>query len=97
MTPDINFESLSYRPFSNHENLINSKHGRDINFHQDFSSLETHYCTPNDFENNLQCFSKDSFSILRLNISSMNKSFESLKEFYLTINFKFGIVYFSEL
>ena len=96
MTPDINFESLSYNPFSIHESSINSEHDPDINFYQDISSLETHYCSPNDFQNNFQCFLKDSFSVLHLNIRSMNKNFESFKEFYSKINFKFSIVCFSE-
>ena len=30
MTPDINFESLLYSPFSLHENSINSEHDPDI-------------------------------------------------------------------
>ena len=96
MTPDINFESLSYNPFSIHESSINSEHDPDINFYQDISSLETHYCSPNDFQNNFQCFLKDSFSVLYLNIRSMNKNFEPFKEFYSKINFKFSIVCFSE-
>ena len=32
MTPDINFESLSYNPFSIHELSINSEHDADIYF-----------------------------------------------------------------
>ena len=96
MTPDINFESLSYNPFSIHESSINSEHDPDINFYQDISSLETHYCSPNDFQNNFQCFLKDCFSVLHLNTRNMNKNFESFKEFYWNINFKFSIVCFSE-
>ena len=57
MTPDINFESLSYHPFSIHKSLINSEHDSDINFDQNISSLGTYYFTPNDFEKNFQCFS----------------------------------------
>ena len=70
MTPEINFESLSYSSFSIHENTINCEHDPGINFYQDISSLETHYSTPNDFKNNFQCLSKDSFSVLHLNIKS---------------------------
>ena len=79
MTPDINFESLSYNPFSIHESSISSEHDSDINFYQDIPSLETHYCSPSDSKNNFQCFLKDSFSVLYLNIRSMNKNFESFK------------------
>ena len=96
MTQDINFESLSYNPFSIHESSINSDHDPDINFYQHISSLETHYCSPNDFKNNFQSFLKDSFSVLHLNIRSINKNFESFKEFYSKIKFKFSTVCFSE-
>ena len=96
MTPDINFEYLSYNLFSIHESSINSEHDPDINFYQDISSLGTHYCSPNDFKNNFQSYLKDSFSVLHLNIRSMNKNFESFKEFYSKIKFKFSIVCFSE-
>ena len=68
----------------------------DINFYQDISSLEIHYCSPNDSQNSFQCFLKDSFSVLHLNIRSMNKDFKSFKEFYSKFNFKFSIVCFSE-
>ena len=97
MTPDINFEYLSYNPSSIQESSINNEHDPDINFYQDISSLETHYCSPNDFQNNFECFLKDSFSVLHLSIRSINKSFESFKEFYSTINFQFSIVCFSEI
>ena len=96
MTPDINFESLSYNPFSIHESSMNSEHDPDVNFYQDISSFETHYCSPNDFQNNYQSFLKDFFFVLHLNIRSINKNFESFKEFYLTINLKFSIVSFSK-
>ena len=39
MIPDSNFESLSYSPFSIHENSINSEHDTDIDFYQDISSV----------------------------------------------------------
>ena len=60
MTPDINFESLSYNPFSIWENSINSEHYPDINFYQDSSSLETYYWSFNDFnfKFSIVCFSE---------------------------------------
>ena len=88
---------MPYNPFSIHESSINSEHYPDMNFYHDISSFETHYCNPNDFKNNFEGFLKDSFPILHLNIRSTNKNFKSFKEFYLTINFKFSIVCFSEI
>ena len=35
MTPDINFESLSYSLFTIHQNSMNSKQDPDITFYQD--------------------------------------------------------------
>ena len=96
MTPDINFDSLLHNPFSIHKSSINSEHDPDVNFYQEISSLETHYCSPNDSQNNFQSFLKDYLSVLHLNIRSINKNFESFKEFYLKINFRFSIVCFSE-
>ena len=81
MTPDINFESLSYNTFSIHESSINSEHVSDINFYQDIFSLETHYCSPNNFQNNFQCFLKDSFSVLYLNIRNMKRNLNLSKNF----------------
>ena len=49
MSPEINFESLSYNPSSIQVGTINSEHDPKINFYQNISSLETHYCSPNDF------------------------------------------------
>ena len=79
MTPDIYFKSLSFNPFSIHESSINSEHDPEINFYQDIFSLETNYCSPNDFQNNFPSFLKDSFSVLHLNVRSINKKFESFK------------------
>ena len=90
MTPDINFESSWYNPFSFHESSINSEHDPDS------FSFETHYCSPNDFKNNFQYFLKSSVSVLHLNIRSINKNSKSIKEFYSTINIEFSIVCFSE-
>ena len=36
------------------------------------------------------------FSALHLNVRNLNKIFQSFKEFYLTINFKFSVLCFSE-
>ena len=93
MTPDINFEALSYNPFSIHKNSINSENDPDINFYQDISSLR-HITVALMILRTT--FLKDSFSVLHLNIRSINKNFESFKEFYSKIKFKFSIVCFSE-
>ena len=81
MTPDINFDSLLYNPFSIHESSINSEDDPDSKFYQDISFLETHYCSPNDCQNNFQCFLKDSISVLHLNIRSIKRNLNLSKNF----------------
>ena len=96
MTPDSNFESMSYNPFSVKDGFANSDNDPDINFYQDISSLDTHYFTPNDFQDNFKCFYENTFSLLHLNIRSINKNFETFKQFYSSLNFTFSIICFSE-
>ena len=49
-----------------------------------------------NFRRNFKPFSKQSLSILHLNIRSINKSFEAFKQFYLSPNFNFSVFCFSE-
>ena len=48
------------------------------------------------FKTNFKDFSKNSISVLDLNIRSMNKNFEALSEFYSKMNHIFTAICFSE-
>ena len=65
-------------------------------FHDNVSPLDTDYISPDDFSRNFKDFTENSFSVLHLNIRSLNKNFESLAELYKSLNFKFSIICFSE-
>ena len=56
----------------------------------------THYISPDDFSGNFKDFTENSFSVLHLNIRSLNKNFESFAELYKSLSFKFSIICFSE-
>ena len=76
MTLEPNFESLSYKPFSIDSNLtVNAELDPDVNFFQSISSLDTKYFNIDDtkafINNNI---SSTSFSVLHINISSMQKN-----------------------
>ena len=90
MTPEPSFESLSYKPFSVDGNLtVNAELDPDVNFFQNISSLDTQYFNIDDaktFVNNN--ISSDSFSVLHINIRSMQKNFEKFQEFFKTLTFK---------
>ena len=82
--------------FSTDESFINNEKDPDVNFYNDVFTLDTQYLAPDKFQRNFKPFSKQSLSILHLNIRSINKHFAAFKQFYLSLNFNFSIVCFSE-
>ena len=96
MAPNTSFESLSFVPFSTDESFINNENDPDVNFYNSVFTHDTQYLAPDKFQRNFKPFSKQSLSILHLNIRSINKNFEAFKQFYLSLNFNFSIVCFSE-
>ena len=96
MVPSTCLESLSFVPFSTDESFINNENDPDVNFYNDVFTLDTQYLAPDKFQRNFKPFSKQSLFILHLNIRSINKNFEAVKQFYLSLNFNFSIVCFSE-
>ena len=51
---------------------------------------------PDKFKTSFKHFSKNSFSVLHLNIRSINKTFEGFSEFYSKLNHVFSVTCFSE-
>ena len=98
MTPEPSFESLSYKPFSVDGNLtVNTELDPDFNFFQNISYLDTQYFNIDDaktFVNNN--ISSDSFSVLHINIRSMQKNFEKSQEFFKILKLNFSAVRLSE-
>ena len=98
MTPEPSFESLSYKPFSVDGNLaVNGELDPDVDFFQNISSLDAEYFkignTKTFVDNNI---SSNSFSVLHVNIRSMQKNFEKFKEFFKTLQFNFNAICLSE-
>ena len=81
MTPDINFESMLFSPFSTKECFVDNDHDSDVNFTMMFLCL-AQYLMPDKFTANFEDFSKNSFSVLHVNIRSINKNSEGFTEFY---------------
>ena len=98
MTPEPSFESLSYKPFAVDGNLtVNAELDPDVNFFQNISSLDTQYFNIDDtktFVNN--SISSDSFSVLHINIRSMQKNYEKFQGFFKTLKFNFSAVCLSQ-
>ena len=96
MAPNTCFESFSFVSCSTYESFINNENDPDVNCCNDVFTLDIQYLAPDKFQRNFKPFSKQPLSILHLNIRSINKNFEAFKQFYLSLNFNFSIVCFSE-
>ena len=96
MPPEPSFESTCINPFLANNSLNDSNQNADVNFYNDTSSLETNYLSPSEIDKNFQNLSKESFSVLHLNIRSMNKNFETFQDFYKSLNTKFSIICFTD-
>ena len=46
MTPDTNFKSMFFNPFSTKECFVDNDHDPDVNFYHDVSMLDTQYLMP---------------------------------------------------
>ena len=79
MTPDANFELISYNPFTVNDNSVNSESHQDINFYSDISSLDTKYFNPNGIHEGFQCLCKSGFSVLHVNIRSINENLDLIE------------------
>ena len=76
--------------------FVDNDHDPDVNFYHDVSMLDTQYLMPDKFKTNFKDFSKNSFSVLHLNIRSINKNFEPFSEFYSKLKHVFSVICFSE-
>ena len=79
MTPDANFESISYNPFTVNDNSVNSGSHQYINFYSDISSLDTKYFNPNGIHEGFLCLCKNGFSVLHVNIRSINENLDLIE------------------
>ena len=96
MAPDVNFESMPYNPFTVNDNIFNSESDPDINFYSDSSPLDTKYFNPNEIREGFEYLCKNGFSVLHVNIRSINKNFETSQNFYFKLNCTFSVICFSE-
>ena len=74
MTPDANFESISYNPFTLSNNFVNPEIDPDNIFYSDISSLDKKYFNPNKTCEVFEFLCKNEFSVLHAR--NINKNFE---------------------
>ena len=76
MAPNTTFEYLHFNHSTANDSLNDDSQDSDANsFHSNVSHLDT------DFNGNFKEFTENSFSVLHLNIRSLNKNFKSFVKF----------------
>ena len=97
VSPNSDFESQSFNPFSVSEEFQHNELDPDVNYYLDeISSLDTKYYVPDEVKDQLKILQLNSFSVLHLNIRRMKKYFEAFQAFIESLNFIFSAICPSE-
>ena len=102
MGPQINtnakkadVESVAFRTFKFEKILNNDNQDPDENFFNAFNFKDSQYFTPE--ESSRINFVKSSFSMLHLNIRSLQKNFGSLFNLLMVVSFEFKVTCITEI
>ena len=90
------FEFAAFRTFDFEKILNNDSQYPDGNFFNTFNFKDSQYFTPEESSRNLNNFDKSSFSMLHLNIRSLQKNFDSLLNLLMTLKFEFKVICITE-
>ena len=90
------FEYIAFRIFDFERILNNDSQDLDENFFNAFSFRDSQYFTPEESTRNINHFDKSSFSMLHLNIRSLQKNFDSLFNLLMTLKFEFKVICITE-
>ena len=70
------FESLSFVPFPTEKSFKSNENDPDVNFYNSVFTLDTQYLAPDKFQINFKPLSKQSLSILHLNVNKNVKKYK---------------------
>ena len=90
------FESAAFRTLDFEKILNNDSQDPNENFFNAFNFKDSLYFTPKESSRNLNNFDKSSFSMLHLNIRSLQKNFDSLLNLLMTLKFEFKVICITE-
>ena len=76
--------------------LNNDSQDPDENFFNAFNFKDSQYFTPEESSRNLNNFDKSSFSMLHLNIRSLQKNLDSLFNLLMTLTIEFKVICITE-
>ena len=90
------FESAAFRTLDFEKILNNDSQDPNENFFNAFNFKDSQYFTPEESSRNVNSFDKSSFSMLHLNIRSLQKNFDSLLSLLMTLKFEFKVICITE-
>ena len=92
-----NFENILFNPFDSQNVLSDENNDPAINFFNEKSeALNSPYYNVEKFNSSSQNLLKNSFSVFHINIRSVNKNFQKLREYLSHANGNFSIIALTE-
>ena len=93
ISTERHFEKQIFNPFDFQIVLIDEVNDPDINFFKDKSEIvDSSYFSIDEFNSTSEKLLKNYFSILHINIRSLNKNFEKLREYLSLVKRDFSVV-----
>ena len=90
------FESAAFRTLDFQKILNNVSQNPNENFFNAFNFKDSQNFTPEESSRNLNNFDKSRFSMLHLNIRSLQKNFDCLLNLLMTLKFEFKVICITE-
>ena len=90
------FESAAFIILDFEKISNNDSQDSNENFFSAFNFKDSQYFTPEESSQNLNSFDKSSFSMLYLNIRSLQKNFNSIPNLLMTFKFEFKVICITE-
>ena len=89
---ESNFEKLRLDPFGSDNVLLNNTKDPNENIFNNLSQIDSVFYAVEEAATSFKKINDKTFSVLHLNVRSLNKNFESLKELLTTIKFEFKVI-----
>ena len=90
------FETLKFNPYDSENLLLDNNSDPDENFFKESYFTDTKYFSAEKANLKLSCIKSNSFSLLHLNIRSLQRNFDKLTEFIDNLDFEFKVICISE-
>ena len=89
-----NFEKLRFVPFGFQ---LNNTNAPDENTFHNLCQIDLLFYAFEEAATSLEKINDKTFSVLHLNVRSLNQNFESLKKLQTTIKFNYKAIFFTEI